>query len=108
MQMHVPTSVILRDLVESAPADHVTLSWLLDSLRERSFGIVMLLLALVSLVPGASVFSDILLGVPPYQMIVARRHPVLPRFIADRTMPTRRIARLIERAVPLLRFMERF
>jgi len=80
MQAHVPTSVILQELVKSAPADHVTLAWLLDSLRERSFGIVMLLMALVSLVPGASAFIGILLAVPAYQMMVARPHPVLPRF----------------------------
>jgi hypothetical protein len=108
MQAHVPTSVILQELVKKAPAEHVTLAWLMDRLRARSFGIVMLLLALVSLVPGASAFIGILLAVPAYQMIVARRHPALPRFIAERAIPTRRIARLIDRAVPLLRFMERF
>ena len=54
MQAHVPTLAIFQDLVESAPADRVTLDWLLSSLRERSFGIVTLLMALVSLVPGAS------------------------------------------------------
>ena len=108
MQGHVPTSVILQELVKSAPADHVTLAWLLNSLRERSFGIVMLLMALVSLVPGASAFIGILLAVPAYQMMVARPHPVLPRFIAARPMPTHRVARLINRAVPLLRSMEMF
>jgi len=108
MQAHVPTSVLLQELVKHAPAEHVTLAWLLDRLRERSFGIVMLLLALVSLVPGASAIIGVLLAVPAYQMIVARRHPVLPKFIAERAIPTRRIARLIERVVPLLRTMERF
>ena len=108
MQEHVPTSAILQDLVKSAPADQVTLDWLLSSLRERSFGIVMLLMALVSLVPGASTFIGILLAVPAYQMMAARRYPVLPRFIAARPMPTRRIARVVNYAVPLLRSMERF
>ena len=41
-QAHVPTSVVLERLLDDAPADRVTLEWLLASLRERSFGIVML------------------------------------------------------------------
>ena len=41
-------------------------------------------------------------------MMVARQHPVLPRFIAARPMATRRLARVVNYAVPLLRAMERF
>jgi hypothetical protein len=43
----------LRD----APPDDVTIAWLLGSLHKRSFGLVMLLIALVGLVPGVSVFT---------------------------------------------------
>jgi hypothetical protein len=107
MTARVPTSVVLEELLKDAPPDHVTIAWLMGSLRERSFGIVMLLMALVALIPGASMFIGVLLSVPGFQMILARRNPVLPRFVARRRLPTRRLARLIGRAVPLLRRIER-
>ena len=48
----VPTSVVLQRLHEEAPTDHFTLGWLMGSLHERSFGIIMLLLALGRDRPG--------------------------------------------------------
>jgi hypothetical protein len=40
----VPTSTILRELLLHAPEDRITLGWLMGSLGDRSFGIVLLLL----------------------------------------------------------------
>ena len=46
--MHAtPTSDVLEALVKPAPTGEVTLGWLIDSLRTRSFGIVLLLLGIV-------------------------------------------------------------
>ena len=42
----IPTSTVLQRLHDEAPTDQITLGWLMGSLRKRSFGIVMLLLAL--------------------------------------------------------------
>jgi hypothetical protein len=106
MTARLPTSVVLNDLLEDAPADHVTLSWVIGRLEERSFGLVMLLLALIALVPGLSTVMGILLIAPAVQMILARHNPVLPRFVADRRLQTRRLASLIARILPLLRRIE--
>jgi len=54
MKPHVPTSVVLEELLKETPPDHVTLAWLIGGLRERSFGLVLLIMALTDLVPGAS------------------------------------------------------
>jgi hypothetical protein len=102
-----PTSALLEALLDEAPPDHMTLAWLMDSLRERSFGIVMLVLALVALLPGISPVIGILLVAVALQMILARKNPVLPRFVAARSVSTPRLARLVRRAVPLLRRAER-
>jgi hypothetical protein len=71
----------------------LTIAWLIGSLHKRSFGLVMLLIALVGLVPGVSVFIGILLGFPALQMILGQESPSLPRFIALRCIPTPKIAR---------------
>ena len=104
--MRVPTSVILEDLMRDAPRD-VTLAWMVANLRERSFGIVMLLIALVGLVPGLSPVVGIMLAIPALQMILGRREPVLPRRLASRKFSKAKVERLLRRVVPVLRRLER-
>lgn len=107
MPSHVPTSKILERLMQEAPTDRVTLGWILEHLKERSFGIVMLLIALVGLLPGASLFAGLLLFVPAIQMILGRAVPALPRRIAARKFSTTRLERLVRRMIPALRLLER-
>jgi hypothetical protein len=107
MVMRGPTSIIVANLLRDAPSEHVTLEWIVDRLGERSFGIVMLLIALIGLVPVVSWFAGLLVAVPAVQMIIAHQGPVLPNIIARRRIPTPRLVRLIERTVPVLRRIER-
>jgi hypothetical protein len=103
----VPTSIVLQRLHDEAPADHFTLGWLMGKLSKRSFGIIMLLLALVATVPGISYIAGLLLMIPAFEMIAGREAPSFPRGIAARPFPTRHLAALMQRAVPVLRFIER-
>ena len=103
----IPTSVVLQRLHDEAPTDHFTLGWLMGSLRKRSFGIVMLLLALVAMAPGASIVAGLLLMIPAFQMIAGLPAPAFPRRIAARPFPTGHLAALVQRAVPVLRFLEK-
>ncbi len=107
MQPRSPTSDLLEKLLGSATDDHVTLAWLIENLSERSFGIVMLLMGLVALVPGASPVIGVMLAVPAIQMILAHKAPRFPRFIGGRQLPTRRLKHLVGRVAPALRRMER-
>jgi hypothetical protein len=75
-------------------------------LHKRSFGIVMLVVAVVAIAPGASIVAGLLLMIPAVQMIAGRSAPVFPRRIADHPFPTRRLAVLVRRAVPVLRYIE--
>ena len=103
-----PTSTVLRDLLLHAPAETVSLGWLIDRLGERSFGIVLLLLGLLASLPGASAVVGILIAVPAFQMLIARHSPVFPRFLAARTFKKQRLAAMLGYAVPSLRYLERF
>jgi hypothetical protein len=89
------------------PADHFTLGWLMGSLRKRSFGIVMLLLALVAIAPGVSIVAGVLLMIPAFQMILGQSAPIFPRRIAAHPLPTRHLAALVQRAIPVLRYLEK-
>ena len=103
----IPTSVVLQRLHDQAPTDHFTLGWLMGSLHKRSFGIIMLLLSVVAIAPGASIVAGVLLLIPAFQMIAGRPAPVFPPFIAARPLPTRHLAALVQRAVPALRYLEK-
>ena len=103
----VPTSVILDKLARDAPPSEVTLGWILGNLRERSFGIVMLLVGLVGLLPGVSTFAGMLLAVPAIQLMLGRDEPILPARVVNRRFSTQRLTRLIARVTPGLRLIER-
>lgn len=107
MSALVPTSDVLQRLHDEAPTDHFTLGWLMGSLHKRSFGIIMLLLAVAAIAPGVSIVAGLLLMIPGFQMIAGRPAPVFPRRIAVHPLPTRHLAALVQRAVPVLRYLER-
>jgi len=102
----IPASVVLQRLHDEAPTEYFTLDWLMGSLRKRSFGIIMLLLAVVAMAPGVSIVAGLLLMIPALQMIAGRPAPIFPRRIAARPLPTRHLAALVQRAVPVMRYIE--
>jgi hypothetical protein len=103
----IPASVLLQRLHDEAPPDHFTLGWLMGRLHKRSFGLIMLLLAVVAIAPGVSIVAGLLLMIPAFQMIAGQHMPVFPRRIAVRPLPTRHLAALVQRAVPVLRYLEK-
>jgi hypothetical protein len=106
-RIFVPVSDVLQGLHDEAPTDDFTLSWLMASLNERSFGLIILLLAVAAATPGLSFVAGLLLVIPSFQMIAGQSAPVFPQRIATRPVPTRHLAVLVRRAVPLLRYTEK-
>jgi hypothetical protein len=107
-ERHVPTSVLLEILIREAPTDRVTLAWLMGHLRSRSFGIILLLLGVCGLLPVVSPVAGLLLAVPAFQMIRAHPAPIFPRRVLERAVETEKLAAMLRRIIPALRFLERF
>jgi hypothetical protein len=107
MTARAPTSIVLRDLLSQETPEQVTLGWLMARLGDRSFGIVLLLLALLGLLPGVSALAGVLLMVAAAQMILARPGPVFPHRISAQPFATQRLANVVKRVVPVLRSLER-
>jgi hypothetical protein len=101
-----PASVILQELHDEAPADQFTLDWLMGRLHGHSFGLLMLLLAILAAVPGVCVFAAFLLMILAFQLIVGYPAPVFPRWMAARRLPTRHLGPVVQRAIPVLRYLE--
>src|SRR5271169_6486127 len=103
----VPASVILQKLHDEAPAGHVTVDWLMSSLQKQSFGLIMLVLAVVAAAPGISLVGGLLLMIAAFQMIAGRPAPTFPRWIAARDLPTQHLGAVMQRAIPMLRYLEK-
>lgn len=107
MSEHLPGSVVLDELVRNIRAGEVTLEGLVDGTGDRSFGLILLLLALLGLAPGTSSLAGMLLTVPAMQMALAHPRPALPRRIAHRPIKPQHLAWTAGWAVPALRCLER-
>ena len=103
----IPASVILKELHDEAPNDHVSLGWLMGRLHRHSFGLLMLLLAVVAAAPGICLVAGLLLMIAAFQMVAGRPAPIFPRRIADRPLPTRHLGTVVRRAIPVLRCLEK-
>lgn len=102
----IPASVILQELHNEAPADHFTLDWLTSRLHNQSFGLIMLVLAIAAAAPGICMVAGPLLLISAFQMIVGRPAPTFPRWIAARPLPTQHLGAVVQRAIPMLRYLE--
>ena len=100
----IPASVVLQELDDAAPADQFTLGWLMGRLQKQSFGLIMLMLAIVAAAPGISVLGGLLLLIPAFQMIAGRSAPVFPRWIA--IAPCQPSA-VVQRAMSVLKYLEK-
>jgi hypothetical protein len=102
-----PGSHVLEQLLDQAPADYLTLGWLIAALHQRSLGIIMLCLGLLATVPVGSTLPGLMLVVLALQMIAGRSEPFVPNFIAVRRLPTRHLLQLGRRAIPVLKNLEK-
>jgi hypothetical protein len=105
--MFIPASLILQELRDQAPTGPVTLQWLMGRLRQQSFGMIVLILAIVATAPGISVLAGLLLLVAAFQMMLGLPELRFPGWMATRELPRRPIDAVVRRAIPILVFLER-
>src|SRR5438093_7766664 len=102
-----PSSRVLQEVIRQAPAEYVTVGWLISTLRRHSFGIIMLSLGLLATTPVGSAVPGLILAIMAVQLIVGRAEPVFPHFIMTRRLPTRQLLRLGGRAIHVLKYLEK-
>jgi hypothetical protein len=103
----VPVTATLSDLVNNLPGEHFTIEWLLGRLDRRSFGIIMLVMSLVAMVPGISILIGPLMAIPAFEMILGRSGPSFPRRIAVYPLRSSALTGIVRRALPLLAVLEK-
>ncbi len=103
----IPASVILEQLQHDAPSGYFTLDWLMSKLQKQSFGLLMLVLAIVAAAPGICLIGGLLLLIPAFQMIMGRPAPTFPHWIGARRIPTRHLGPIVQRAIAVLKTLEK-
>ena len=101
------TSELLEELVAKAPDAPVDLEWLLGHLEKRSFGLIVLLLGLLVIIPGVATIAIIAIFFPAVEMMLGRSTPTFPRFLSKRPFDFQRFKRFTEKIRPVLRAIER-
>lgn len=105
------TSELLAAVAHEADGPSVTLADFADHLRERSFGLLLLVFAILGWIPilppgVASIFGLAILLLAG-QMVLGRVQPWLPHWIARRGVNCEAFARLVTRITPALLRLER-
>ncbi len=103
---HVPASAVIENIVRDSDADSVSVAWLLVRSPSAAREALVLVLALVAIVPGASLPAGVILMLLAVPMIRDRETIWLPRAVAARRISVPHLARLIGRVLPLLKWQE--
>ncbi len=110
------TSEILAGLVAAQTATHsdilaqVSVGELMAALRNRAFGLSLILFGMPNIlpIPGLPVVFGLVLAILAAQIAFGREAPWLPRAIADRTVSRKALSGVIGRTLPWVRWIERF
>ena len=103
------TRALLDGFAEGDPADLLSLRMLLAGLGRRAFGMLLFVSVLPAFIPvpvGGAVAGPLVVLIGA-QLLVLRRRPWLPRFVAERGFHRQALARFDRTISPALRRLER-
>jgi len=104
------TAALLRAALHAAPGERITLENLLEPLKRRAFGFLLLLLAIPNFIPvplGIGGVMGVLVVALGLEMLVGLEHPWIPGFLRRRTLSRDGLLRFLDRIEPVTRRLER-
>lgn len=106
--LHERTSDIVARVAAQNQAEHITVGQLLEALKDRSFGVIIILFAL----PNAIVPIAWVLGTPillfAVQLVLGWQKPWLPQFMSRQQIGRDTFNKIADYVVRYLRIMERY
>jgi hypothetical protein len=98
----------VKTAIHNASGSTVSLNQLLNTLGQRSFGVLLLMLSLPAMLPVPGVVSLfgavlLLLGV---QMLLGLSHPQLPEAVSHRQLPKKQLLKILGHVQKPLRFLQ--
>ena len=104
----VKTSVLLRELVQGVQSDQISVVALLERVGTRSFGGLIILLAIVGLLPGIGLIAGIGMIVIGTQLVLGFVTPRLPRFVQERSLDVDWVKSVCDRTAEQVENIERW
>lgn len=104
------TAALLRAAALSSPGEQITVEQLLEPLKRRAFGFLLLLLAIPNFIPvpvGIGGIMGVLVVGLGLEMLVGLEHPWIPGFLKRRTMSREGLLRFLDRIAPFTRRLEK-
>ncbi|EGR0751417.1 TPA: exopolysaccharide biosynthesis protein [Vibrio vulnificus] len=102
------TSDVIVELIKQAQSPGITLRNLTDRLGDRTFGMLLMLIALFNVLPLVSIIGGILIATLGLQMILGRRKAWLPSVILDRELPNDKVQAILRTFEPKVRKLEQY
>ena len=107
-----PISDVLQHFITSWSQERISLGDIVDGLGTRSFGLILLMLAVPNLfpiyIPGLSAILGIPMVIVAYQMFRQREHVGLPPVVKGRSVTIADFRRASDVVLPRMRMAERF
>lgn len=104
-------STLLATFAETWTEDRVRLTDIVDVLKERVYGVLLLIFAIPNAIPNPVPGITAVLGLPlviiAAQLMVGRPRPWFPKVLGERSIATEDFRRLIQQAEPWLKRAER-
>jgi hypothetical protein len=110
LRIHEILAELLPSGGEAGPlGERPSVEDIVSALGARSFGIVLVLFGLPNLlpVPGLPILCGFVIGIIAFQMVIGKDHLVLPGWVGQRRLKREDLARVVLRATPTLRAVER-
>ncbi|WP_448098661.1 exopolysaccharide biosynthesis protein [Luteibacter yeojuensis] len=104
------TAALLRAALMSTPGERITIEQLLEPLRRRAFGFLLLLLAIPNFIPvplGIGGIMGVLVIALGLEMLIGLEHPWIPGFLRQRTMSREGLLRFLDRIAPMTNRLEK-
>lgn len=103
------TTALLRAALMSASDERIAIAALLEPLKRRAFGFLLLLLAIPNFIPvplGIGGIMGVLVIALGLEMLIGLEHPWIPGFLRRRTLSRDGLLRFLDRAESITRRLE--
>ena len=105
---HEKTSILLRRATLDLQGEKIQVGFLLYRLRRRSFGGLLFFLAILSLIPGISIFAGLVMIILAAQLSLGFRSPKLPRVMSEYSLKIDHLKTILSRTAPKIERLEKY
>ncbi|MCE7580321.1 exopolysaccharide biosynthesis protein [Vibrio fluvialis] len=102
------TSEFLVKTLKDHPEPYLSIGTLLELLKRRSYGALLIMLSLAGLIPGISFFAGFAIFLLGLQLALGFQAPRLPRIIQKRKLHRQKTIRFIEELLPWFERIEHY